>query len=168
MSNYYQTMEEKLINNNAKKIADEMLTKFNEEMNNTRTLFTYYKLSLENTDNTLELYNEYLDKNKELENKIKGSNNDILTNDRKTLYETEAHEKLDTWYKVYKWLYFILGVLVIISLYFTDMELSLSKKIMIILFVVIYPIIIGKLLRYIYEKYMGVSKTLPKNVYNDL
>jgi hypothetical protein len=168
MSNYYQTMEEKLINNNAKQIANEMLTKFNEEMNNTKTLFTYYKLSLENTDNTLELYNEYLDKNKELENKIKGSNNDILTNDRKTLYETEAHEKLDTWYKLYKWFYFILGILVIISLYFTEMPISLGKKIIIIILVLIYPIIIGKILTFIYQQYESIKKQSPKNVYNSL
>lgn len=168
MSNYYQRMEEKLINTNAKKIVDEMLAKFNEELANTRTLFGYYKLSLENTNNTLELYKEYLEKNKELEKKVKDSNSDILTNDRKTYYETEAHEKLDMWNKVFKWFYYILVFMVIISLFFTEIPISLWKKILIIIFIIVYPMIIGTILGFIYEKYQTVKTNLPKNVYNSL
>jgi hypothetical protein len=168
MSNYYERMEEQLINNNAKKITDEMLVVFTEELKKTASLFGYYKLSLENTDNTLDLYNQYLEKNKELEKKIKDSNNDILTNDRKTFYETEAHEKLDAWHKVFKWFYNILGFLVIISLYFTEMPISLGKKMIIIIVVLIYPIIIGKILTFIYQQYESIKKQSPKNVYNNL
>jgi hypothetical protein len=168
MSNYYQKMEEKLINSDANKIVQELSSKFNEQLDNTKTLFAYYSSSVENTNNTLELYNEYLAKNKNMETKVKDSTSDILTNDRKTLYETEAHEKLDTWNKVFKWLYGVLVFMVIISLYFTEMDLSLWKKILIGIIVIVYPIIIGYILNTIYQKYKNVKSTLPKNVYNNL
>lgn len=168
MSNYYQRMEEKLIEEDANKLVNQLSSKFNEDVNNTKTLFAYYSSSLENTNNTLELYNEYLAKNKDMEKKVRDSNSDILTNDRKTFYETEAHEKLETWNKVFKWFYGILCFMVIISLYFTEMELSLWKKIAIAVIVIVYPMIIGYILNTIYEKYQKIKSNIPKNVYNDL
>lgn len=168
MSNYYQKMEEKLIQDDANKIVQELSSRFNQELDNTKTLFAYYSSSIENTNNTLELYNEYLDKNKNMERKVRDSNSDILTNDRKTFYETEAHAKLDTWNKVFKWIYSILGFMVIISLYFTERELSLWKKIVIGIIVIIYPMVIGYILKFIYKKYTTINNNLPKNVYNNL
>lgn len=168
MSSYYQRIEEQTIKNNAKKIADEMLAKFNEEINNTKTLYSYYNLSVENTNNSLELYNEYLEKNKELEKKVRDSNSDILTNDRKTFYETEAHEKLDLWNKIFKWIYMILAFLVFISLLFTEMPVTFLQKGIILAIIIIYPMIIGPILDFIYKKYTTIKQNLPKNVYNNL
>lgn len=168
MSNYYQRMEEKLIEEDANKIVKNLLSRFNEELNNTKTLFAYYSSSVENTNNTLELYNEYLAKNKYMEKKVRDSNSDILTNDRKTFYESEAHAKLDTWYKIFKWLYRVLALLVIISLYFTEMDILLWKKIVIGIIVIVYPTIIGYILNIIYEKYKKIKSNFPKNVYNNL
>ena len=168
MSNYYQRMEEKLLEQDANKIAKTLSSSFNENLDNAKTLFAYYSSSVENTNNTLELYNEYLEKNKNMEAKVRDSNSDILTNDRKTYYESEAHAKLDTWNNVFKWLYGILAFMVIISLYFTEMDLSLWKKTLIAIIVIVYPFIIGYILNTIYQKYKKVKSNLPKNVYNDL
>lgn len=168
MSNYYQRMEEKLVEEDANKIIKSLSSKFNEQLENIKTLFAYYSSSVENTNNTLELYNEYLEKNKNMETKVRDSNSDILTNDRKTFYESEAHAKLDIWHKIFKWLYGVLAFIVIISLYFTEMDLALWKKSIIGIIIIVYPVIIGYILNIIHEKYKNVKKNLPKNVYNNL
>jgi hypothetical protein len=149
-------------------IVNQLKLNFNDEYNNVIILFDYYTSLLTNTQNTMDLYKEYLDKNIELEKNIRNSHSDILTNDRKTYYETEAHDRLDKWYKILKWVYYIFVFMLIISLVFTIQPLSLWKKISTALFFILYPIIITYILDYIYDKFYQVKRTLPKNVYNTL
>jgi len=160
------TNEEILLD--AKNVVNELKQGFSDEYNSVLILFDYYRSLITNTKNTMDLYKEYLDKNNELEKKIRNSHSDILTNDRKTYYETEAHDKLDTWYKIFNWSYYILLIMLIISFIFTIRPISLWKKIVITLFFILYPIIIKYVLDYVYEKYYLVKSTLPKNVYKRL
>ena len=73
--------------------------KFNEETNNAYTMNAYYNTDTINSQNTIELYEEYLKKNSKLENEIKNSHGDIVTNDRKTYYEYDAVDSAKQWHK---------------------------------------------------------------------
>jgi hypothetical protein len=159
---------EEQIREEANVIITTMKQDFNDLVSNTDTLLDYYRSSLINNENTIELYNKYLQNNKDLEKKVRNSHSDILTNDRKTYYETEAHDKLDSWFKILRWTYYILVFLLIVSLFFTSMPLAWWNKLIIIILVLLYPIIIKYLIDFIYDKYSNIKNELPKNVYNNL
>jgi len=159
---------EEQIKEEARTIVSKIKQDFNDLVSNTDTLLDYYRSSLINNENTIELYNKYLNSNKDLEKKIRNSHSDILTNDRKTYYETEAHEKLNSWYTFLRWSYYFLVFLLVVSLFFTSIPLVWWHKLIIITLVLLYPIVIKYLIDLIYYKYSNIKNELPKNVYNNL
>lgn len=159
---------EEQIREEARTIVSKIKQEFNDLVSNTYTWLDYYRSSLINNENTIELYNKYLKSNKDLEKKIRNSHSDILTNDRKTYYETEANEKLNTWYTFLRLSYYFLVFLLFVSLFFTSIPLVWWHKLIIIALVLLYPIVIKYLIDLIYDKYSNIKKQLPKNVYNNL
>jgi hypothetical protein len=127
----------------------------------------YYNTSLNNSDYTKELYAVYLEKNKLIQNGIKNHHADVLTNDRKTYYETEALDELKSWYTLFFYGYCFV-VIVFTAIVVLKTSLNWAARFVIILLVTLYPFYIDSIARAIYGFFHSLWKQLPKNVYNDL
>ena len=174
--NYYVFSNEGTQNNKndtdlqikASKIAETIQQKFNEEITNANTMNTLLNTTLITSQYTIKLFEELLEKNRILKEKVKETQGDILTNSRKTYYETEALETLDLWHIFFLIVYFIIVIILCLSFGFAPHNLSLKSCIVISVLIIFYPLYINYIVKWICGLWKSFKKIIPKNVYNDL
>jgi len=165
---YYDNMLEEDLKQKAEKIAELLGENFNDEVSSASTMNSYLNTALINSNYTKELLKSYTEKNQELQLLLRNRHGDILTNDRKTYYETDALNSLQLWYQLWWYIYYILLIVLIIALIISPSNLSLAKKIIIAILFVFYPYYIDYIVKWVQGLFMSISKSIPKNVYNDL
>jgi hypothetical protein len=165
---YYDDMLEEELKKKAKIMGKLLAENFREEIINVKTMNAYYNTSLNNSDYTKELYAVYLEKNKIIQKGIKTNHSDVLTNDRKTYYETEAIEDLKGWYTLFWYIYYLFVMPIFIIVVILKITLHWAVRLIIIFIALSYPYYIDLIMRSIYGFSHSFWRHLPKNVYNDL
>ena len=165
---YYDSMKEEDLKNKANSISLLLEENFNDEVSSAKTMNSYLNTALINSENTKELLKEYLEKNQLLKVKLRERHGDILTNDRKTYYETDAYDRLLLWYRFFWWIYYIIVLMMILSLIFSPGEISIFKRIIFAVTFIFYPYYINYINIWIYDKYLWIKSKIPINVYNNL
>lgn len=165
---FYDDMLEEELKKKAEIMGKMLAENFRDEIINVKTMNSYYNTSLNNSDYTKELYAVYLEKNKIIQNGIKNHHADVVTNDRKTYYETEAIQDLKGWYTLFWYIYnlFVMPIFVITIILKTSLSWISKSIIYIIAFT--YPYYIDYIMKAIYGFFYSAWKQLPKNVYNNL
>ena len=164
---YYNELQEKDLQVKASSIANILSEKFNDQCKQTETLNYYYNTNVINSGNTQELFNQYKKKNQHLEKKIRLSNNDILTNDRKTFYETQEMDNLTFYYNILFTIYYVI-VTVFSILFLFKQGFGILLKLFLIFIMVVLPYLIIFLGKRLYHMYSWIVSYLPKNVYNNI
>jgi hypothetical protein len=167
-STYYNNMLEDELKEKAEKITILLTKNFQEELKTANTMNSYLNSALINSENTKELLASYVDENNKLKLKIKNTYGDIITNDRKTYYETNAFDRLRLWYNVFWYIFYFLVVILIISLFVVKNQFTLMKKIIIIILFIFLPYYTNYIFRFFYNIYKKLYNIFPKNVYNNL
>jgi hypothetical protein len=165
---FYNEMLEKELKKKAEIMGKLLTDNFQEEIINAKTMNSYYNTQLNTADYTKELYAVYLEKNKIIQDGIKNHHADVLTNDRKTYYETEALEELKNWYKFYWYFYYFFVMTIFLFALFFKTSLHFIVRLIILFIVYLFPYYIDFIVRFIYGFFHSAWKQLPKNVYNDL
>jgi hypothetical protein len=165
---YYDNMKEEELQAKAQKIGELLTENFNNEVSSALTMNTYLNTALTNSQYTEDLLNMYLDKNQELKLNLRNSHGDILTNDRKTYYETEALNTLNLWYRLFWYIYYLLVLMLIIAFVLSPSELTIIKKVIIGVLFIFDPYYIDYIVKFIVGLWTSIVSRLPKNVYNNL
>ena len=165
---FYNNMLEEELQQKADKISTLVSEHFNSEVSDANIMNTYLNTALINSKYTKELLENYLEKNTKLELELKESYGDILTNDRKTYYETDALNSLTLWYRLFWYIYYVLVIMIILAFIFSPIKLLKIQKIIISVLLLFYPYYIDYILRWIYGLWKLLISRLPKNVYNNL
>jgi len=165
---YYDNMKEEELKTKANTISQMIEENFNYEVSSANTMNTYLNTALINSENTKELLKEYLEKNQVLKLKLRDRHGDILTNDRKTYYETEALERLQLWYLLLWRIYYLLVITFLLSLVLSPSNITLLGKIFLAVFFIFFPYIFHWTNQVAYKIYYWVLNRIPKNVYNNL
>jgi ABC-type multidrug transport system fused ATPase/permease subunit len=166
---YYDKMIEKELEEKGVSMTKQIAEKFNEEVQNARAMNSFFNTSQLNSENTIELYNEYVKKNAEMREIIKGSRGDVLTNDRKTYYETEALERIKLWQKFMMYIYWILVVTYCVTIFISPSNLSTKQQIALVIFFILYPFFIHQIVMFLYNYFTTMFiKNTDTNVYLDL
>lgn len=165
---YYDNMQEEELKKKANTISQLLTKNFNEEVSSANTMNKYLNTALINSQYTKDLLKEYLEKNHELKLKLREQRGDILTNDRKTYYETDALKILKFWHRLLWYLYYIVVLMLILSFFFLPNSLSVIKKVIIAVLFIFYPYYINYIIKLFYRLYNDISSKIPKNVYNNL
>lgn len=165
---YYDEKQEKELNKKANMLAKLIGENFNNEVSGAKTMNRYLNVALINSSHTEELLDYYTQQNTLLMKKLKDYRGDILTNDRKTYYETQELERLKLWHKLWYRLYYILVFVFNLCWLICPSMLTLPGKIVLSLLIFFYPWYIDYLVRRYYVFFTEMYKRLPKNVYNDL
>lgn len=152
----------------AETISTSIQKQFMDDVDSANKLNAFLNTALINSENSIKLLEDYSEKNSTLKLKLKERQGDILTNDRKTYYETEALENLKLWHRLLFIMYFIAVSILCLSLAFAPHNLSIKTSIIIALLSIIYPFYIDIIVQQIYDLWVSIVKRLPKNVYNDL
>jgi hypothetical protein len=165
---FYDNMKEEELQLEAQKIGDLLAENFNNEVSSALTMNTYLNTALTNSQYTEDLLNVYLEKNQELKLNLRNSHGDILTNDRKTYYETEALNTLNLWYRLFWYIYYLLVLMLIIAFVLSPSELTTIKKVIIGILFIFYPYYIDYIIKFIVGLWNSIVSRFPKNVYNNL
>jgi hypothetical protein len=165
---FYDNMLEDELKQKAEKISELLGESFNEEVSSANTMNQYLNTALINSEYTSELFKKYTSDNQELKLQLRNSRGDILTNDRKTYYETEALTQLKLWYRFWWYIYYILILVFTIALFVSPSQLTMVKKAVIFVLLIFYPYYVDYIVRWVQGLYMSIYNRLPKNVYNDL
>jgi hypothetical protein len=165
---YYNDILENELKEKIDEITKKIKKSFNKQINDTKVLNNYYESNIINSKNSEELYNSYVKENKYLEKLIKNDYGDILTNNRKTYYSSEGLEKLKQWYRILWYIYYILVIIIILGFLLGNSNLSIIKKIVISLILLVYPYIIVPIVKWLYYQLDYLYNRLPKNVYNKI
>jgi hypothetical protein len=167
---YYSDLMEKELQLKAEKMSELLSESFNEAYSNAKTMNSYYDSSLISSQYTKELLNGYVEKNQALKLALRGKRGEILTNDRKTYYETTALSNLQLWYRFWWYIYYILFVVIGISIFISpgySLKEILIKLIKLVVFIFL-PYILYWGLGMLYTLYKKVKESIPINVYNNL
>lgn len=165
---FYNNMLEEELQQKADTISKLVSENFNSEVSDANTMNIYLNTALINSKYTKELLANYLEKNKQLELELKESYGDILTNDRKTYYETDALNSLTLWYRLFWYIYYVLVVMIVLAFIFSPIKLLKIQKLIISVLVIFYPYYIDYIVRWVYGLWKLLISRLPKNVYNNL
>ena len=144
-------------------IIKEKTTEFNKNSNLAKNLNNNLKYLLDNLQNVTELYNNYIDENSDLKEKIIQSGSDIGTNDRKTYYEKQNLKFLLNWYSLWSWVYFILLIIFFIMIFTNTSNYSFYIKLLIFLFFIFYKYIFNYILLHLIYTTRYIDSILPKN-----
>jgi len=165
---FYNNMLEEELQQKANKISTLVSENFDSEVSDANVMNLYLNTALINSKYTTELLESYLEKNKNLKLQLKERYGDILTNDRKTYYETDALNTLTFWYKLFWYIYYVLVIILVLVFIFSPIDFPKIIKIIISLLVIFYTYYIDYLVRWVYGLWKLLISRLPKNVYNNL
>ena len=165
---FYNNMLEEELQQKANKISTLVSENFNSEVSDANVMNLYLNTALINSKYTTELLENYLEKNKNLKLQLKERYGDILTNDRKTYYETDALNTLTFWYKLFWYIYYVLVIILVLVFIFSSIDLPKMTKIIISILVIFYTYYIDYVVRWVYGLWKLLISRLPKNVYNNL
>jgi hypothetical protein len=165
---FYDNMREEELQQKADTISTLVSDNFNSEVSDANVMNLYLNTALINSKYTAELLEDYLEKNTKLKLQLKDRYGDILTNDRKTYYETDALNTLTFWYKLFWYIYYVLVIMLILAFIFSSTDFSRMTKIIISVFIIFYTYYIDYIVRWIYGLWKSLVSRLPKNVYNNL
>jgi hypothetical protein len=165
---YYDNMKEEELKKKADTISQTLAENFNNEVSSADTMNTYLNTALINSENTKELLKEYLEKNQILKLKLRERHGDILTNDRKTYYETEALEGLQLWYLLLWRIYYLLVIVFLLALVLSPSNTTILIKIFLAVFFIFFPYLFHIAVMLWVYIVNWISNIMPKNVYNNL
>ena len=164
----YDEYNEAKLTRQANEISASIQNSFKENADITREMAQQYFVLFNNFENVLELYSNYFKKNKELEKEIKKMDSDILTNNRKTYYEDQQIDVLNSYYYFFIIIYIIIWILFFIFIFIFPSKLTRFKLFGIAFLLLIYPFIATPIFLLIYRIYYSITRVLPKNVYKNI
>jgi hypothetical protein len=164
----YNSMKTQRLQTDAEKKSNEIQSSFNENVNKAIELNDTLSSLTNNYQNVLELYNNYVEENGFLREKINYQKTDIITNDRKTYYEIQNYQILKSWYVIWRWIYFILLVGFGLGIFLTKSAYSIWAKLGLFALFAIYPYVIDYVVFYLLKVGASFISLLPKNIYTTL
>lgn len=147
------------------KISKEKQALFDNNIKIATVLTGDYNSLFTNYEYVNELYMDYVDKNAELTKSIDSKESDVITNDRKSYYETQNYDYLTHWYYIFIRIYILLVVVFLLAVFLSPSNLSYLKKFGILLLLLVYPFVITYIILFMLSISNKIYGFLPKNVY---
>jgi len=148
--------------------ADHIIRKFKERIKKERKEILHnidtYNSQFENIINVIDLYKKLRRENIALKKNIKVESNDVLTSDRKTVYEEQGIDSLRFYYFIMIFIYVIIVIVFLISMAFFPSSFELKKQIGFFIGICLLPFISPTILSVIISILYSIYDIIPKNV----
>ncbi len=147
--------------------ADTDVTKkmkeFNDLKNSITPILNTYENNRVNSINLFDSLQNYIDENKKLEKQVADTSSDIQTNDRKTFYQNESTDSLDSYYWILLSVYIVTVIGFAVCWYMLPTAMSNLKLMFLFICLILYPLFSTRILQYIMYLYNLLLDFLPKN-----
>jgi hypothetical protein len=137
----------------AYQIAETFNQNFQEEISNVTTNIDTYQSLLSNYTNVLELNQRITKENLLIKKEIAITSGNIITNNRRSIYENQIIDHLHYWYGWIKFLYILIIIGYVIGLFLLPWETPRRNYIIILILLCIYPFIINPLVYWLLNIY---------------
>ena len=164
----YNEFIDKELQDKAATISNTYQIKIDGEIISIKANIETYQGLLVNFNNIIDLYNKYKKENSILENKLKNKSSDILTNDRKTYYEDQGINKLNSFYYFFIIIYGLVVTVFFFSILLVKTTVKISIRVLILFLMLLYPFICYGLFHLLYNLYNHIKGFFPKNAYRTL
>ena len=161
----YNTYLEKTLTSKGNSIADTFNQNFINNSSIIKNNINTFKSLFINVNNVKDLYNKYKNDNDNLEDELKNKSHDILTNDRKSFYQDQGINNLNTYYTFLLVVYIVIVVVFLLAIIFVKTEVKLFYRILILISLIIYPFIIMFAFNTIKDTINTVKDYIPSNAY---
>lgn len=161
----YRAFQTNTLTKDADAKVVEMTTAFNANLDECNELNNLLKTNAQNYQNSLELYQNYKDKNAKMLKEVDSNINDITTSDRKTYYETQNTDLLLYWHSWFFWIYVTLYVVLVLALFLSPNLLSFGKRIVVLIVFLLLPFVLTPAFYYVAKLVHSFGTLMPKNVY---
>ena len=142
---------------------------FNANIKTAKTLNDTYSSLYTNYEYVVELLQNYIDENKHIEKRVHTIHSDIVTNDRKTYYESQHLMNLRTWYVYLWWVYIALVLFFIVaSIFWGGYRMRILYKLLLVLILAIYPFVAYSIFVCIMDLFAYFYSLIPSNIYKKL
>ena len=122
-------------------------------MKNVKTNLKTYESLLLNYNNVYDLYQKYNKENGLLKKDISITSNDIITNNRKSIYENQMIDQLEYWYGWIRFCYILIIVGYLIGLFLLPYDTPKLNYVIIFILLCIYPFIINPIMNWLLSIY---------------
>lgn len=164
----YDTIRTKELQDQANKLGGLMQENFIDEIYNIEMLIKMYNIMLIDADNTLELYNDYEESIIELNDEITGTKTTVVTNDRKTYYESQEIINVKFWQRIMLFIYYLLVIVFFLGIFLANSSYGFFKKFGIFLLLALYPFYAGIISKGVMRVITLIVDLLPKNIYKTI
>jgi hypothetical protein len=165
----YNNKKERVLHQKAKIIVQKFENNFNNDANQiTSKINTYNGITL-NLKNVIELYSTYKKENEELSKKLKDNASDVLTNERKSYYESQGVDDLK-----FSYYYILLSVYVICVIVYSfhallyTSHISWKYRLSFFIFLLVLPFVSPFALAFTINVIYKIYELLPKNVHSQI
>lgn len=141
----YNQLKMEELKKKAKELISEIENKFKLQASNAKLMNTYLDTELINTQNTKELLMEYNVKDELLVKKFADKKSETITNDRKSYYENQELDRLNSWSTFLYILYYFFLLILCTEIIFYE-KIKLPFKIVLIFIFFFYPFIISRIM----------------------
>lgn len=146
-------------------VVTSLQQKFDDTAKTTTNYIDIYDSLVTNHNYMNELSESYAEENHKMARILKKIRSDIITNDRKSYYEQQYIDGLESWYYWYRIIYIIL-IIIFIGLVIFKSTSNWIIKILLILFFIFYPLFITSVFVYFLKLVKYLIGFFPKNVYS--
>lgn len=164
----YQKYQQNNFQQTVDGLANTYQTNFNSGLISAKQLLGTYSSLYANYNNIFDLNKIYKKENIQLKKEVTNNDDDVVTNDRKTYYETQAIDSLKKYYWILTIIYTFVVIYFLFCMITKNSTYTLKVKIPILVFLIIYPFISLGLSLKIIEIYRAIISVFPTNQYKTL
>jgi hypothetical protein len=161
----YDEMHYEQLKRQAQIIGKAIADKFHKEATQIVSDIKSYAVLLLNYPNVLALFKTYTRENIAMKKRIKEDGNDILTNERKTFYESQGNETLNTFYYVLTIIYIIVLLVFLGCIFKMPSEMGLMVKLGIFVGLIVLYFVSPYILSAIISSIYYIYSIMPKDVH---
>jgi len=152
----------------AEAVARTFQVSFDDKIESATLSYNNYDDLLVIFDHVFELYTNLKNENASLDIQVKSKNSDVLTNNRKTYYEDQSIDNLDSIHKILLIIYAIFLIGFAIAIFRFPSESSKMSLLCILVFFIIYPFICVRIFKFLYHIKDIIMSVFPKDVYKNI
>jgi hypothetical protein len=160
----YNEWQEKELIKEVEKKAQEITRKFKEQIQAVNSANDMFETLAVNETNVNDLNLKYETELLFLKDHLNKRSSIVVTNDRKTYYELEDLDTSKWWHRTWFIIYTISALGLFASLFLVKNNLTMFKKIAIIVFLVLYPFLINRIMKWIIKLFQWIASFIPSSM----
>ena len=149
----------------ANQIGNTYLEVFDDIVETSKSLSNLYEANLINFSNSKTLSSTVEKQNQDQTTLLTETQSLASTSDRKTFYENQELETLRYWYRIYYYIYILIVLTFLLSMFIVKSEVPFKRQVYILIFLILWFFFGDKAIKFTVNFIKDIFGLIPENVY---